>query len=231
MRHVNHLYPCWRQTEWLDFLPSSSNCVLPSVALGNMHILKQYFYIVEHTRKQRANFLFLISFIYLYRIHEYRSFVSNHSQQLTSFLTAVRLMWHRLLERCFVCNIFNNSCLLFCPEEPRSRPISTQSSAPFSSRFDKNSSSNMACKGGESRSVRTFTETSGSGASKVTKTVVEETITKADGSKCTNRKETITTGDSGSAPCDMKSIGHHDGKDKDKKGGAFGVRISKLTLV
>ncbi|OWF46342.1 uncharacterized protein LOC110455840 isoform X2 [Mizuhopecten yessoensis] len=100
-----------------------------------------------------------------------------------------------------------------------------QGSGPFSSRFEnKDIPSNMASRGGESRSVRTFTETSGSGANKVTKTVVEETIIKADGSKTTNRKETITTGDSGSCSSDMKSIGHHDNKEKDKKdkGGAFG---------
>ncbi|XP_033733310.1 cell wall protein PRY3-like isoform X2 [Pecten maximus] len=96
-----------------------------------------------------------------------------------------------------------------------------QGSSPFSSRFEnKHTPSNMASRGGESRSVRTFTETSGSGANKVTKTVVEETIIKADGSKTTNRKETITTGDTGKS--DMKSIDHHDQKDKDKKGGAFG---------
>lgn len=96
-----------------------------------------------------------------------------------------------------------------------------QGSGPFSSRFEnKDTPSNMASRCGESRSVRTFTETSGSGANKVTKTVVEETIIKADGSKTTNRKETITTGDSGSS--DMMSIGHKDHKDKDKKGGAFG---------
>ncbi|XP_060074945.1 uncharacterized protein LOC132554644 isoform X2 [Ylistrum balloti] len=93
-----------------------------------------------------------------------------------------------------------------------------QESVPFSSRFEnKNTPSNMASRGGESRSVRTFTETTGSGANKVTKTVVEETIIKADGSKTTNRKETITTGDSGTT--NMKSIGD---KDKKEKGGAFG---------
>lgn len=71
-----------------------------------------------------------------------------------------------------------------------------QGSEPFSSRFGNNSSSGKASGGGESRSVRTFTETSGSGANKVTKTVVEETITKADGSTTTKRSETITRGDS-----------------------------------
>ena len=50
----------------------------------------------------------------------------------------------------------------------------------------------------ESRSSRTYTSTKGSGANKVTTTVVEETITKADGSKTTTRKETVTYGENGS---------------------------------
>jgi hypothetical protein len=56
--------------------------------------------------------------------------------------------------------------------------------------------------GGESKSTRTFTETTGSGANAVTKTVVEETIIRADGSKTTNRKETITHG----SPFKLKKI-------------------------
>jgi hypothetical protein len=44
--------------------------------------------------------------------------------------------------------------------------------------------------GGESKSTRTFTETTGSGANAVTKTVVEETIIRADGSKTTKARKT-----------------------------------------
>ena len=74
--------------------------------------------------------------------------------------------------------------------------------------------------GRESRSTRTFTETTGSGTNKVTKTVVEETIIKADGSKTVNRKETITHGDSGgSAPALQSSrFGSADDSKKDKSG-------------
>ena len=78
----------------------------------------------------------------------------------------------------------------------------------------------------ESRSVRTFTETTGSGANKVTKTVTEETIIKADGSKVTNRKETVTHGDSGGSKDSggaRSLFDKHDKKDKDNDGGAFSV--------
>lgn len=81
--------------------------------------------------------------------------------------------------------------------------------------------------GGESRSTKTFTETTGSGANKVTKTVVEETIIRADGSKTTNRKETITQGGSSNAstPALQSSSfpSHDDSKKKEKdKGGVLG---------
>ncbi|KAL8600846.1 hypothetical protein ACOMHN_056504 [Nucella lapillus] len=51
----------------------------------------------------------------------------------------------------------------------------------------------------ESRSVRTYTVTEGVGANKVTKTVTEETIIKADGRKIVNKKETVTSGSGGTA--------------------------------
>ncbi|KAK6196095.1 hypothetical protein SNE40_001386 [Patella caerulea] len=50
---------------------------------------------------------------------------------------------------------------------------------------------------GESRSTRTFTVTEGHGANKVTKIIEEETITKPDGSKITNRKETVKNDNDG----------------------------------
>lgn len=79
----------------------------------------------------------------------------------------------------------------------------------------------------ESKSTRTFTETTGSGANKVTKTVVEETIIKADGSKVTNRKETITRGEQGGASASgpmMLERGREKEKDdkKDKGSGMLG---------
>lgn len=82
----------------------------------------------------------------------------------------------------------------------------------------------------ESKSTRTFTETTGSGANKVTKTVVEETIIKADGSKVTNRKETITRGEQGGASASgpmMLERGREKEKDdkKDKGSGVLGVGI------
>lgn len=51
----------------------------------------------------------------------------------------------------------------------------------------------------ESRSVRTFTVTEGSGPNKVTKKVTEETIIKPDGEKIVNRKEEVTSGGSSSS--------------------------------
>lgn len=84
----------------------------------------------------------------------------------------------------------------------------------------------------ESKSTRTFTETTGSGANKVTKTVVEETIIKADGSKVTNRKETITRGEQGGASASgpmMLERGREKEKDdkKDKGSGVLGIFKSK----
>ena len=81
--------------------------------------------------------------------------------------------------------------------------------------------------GGESRSTRTFTETTGSGANAVTKTVVEETIIRADGSKTTNRKETITHGSSNASSGAIKSSQFPSSEDskKKEKGGVLGVCI------
>nr|XP_022326648.1 cell wall protein PRY3-like isoform X2 [Crassostrea virginica] len=84
----------------------------------------------------------------------------------------------------------------------------------------------------ESKSTRTFTETTGSGANKVTKTVVEETIIKADGSKVTNRKETITRGEQGGASSSgpmMLERGRDKEKDdkKSKGGGMLGFLKGK----
>ena len=74
--------------------------------------------------------------------------------------------------------------------------------------------------GRETKTTRTFTETTGSGANKVTKTVVEETIIRADGSKTTNRKETITQGGSNtSGALTSSSFPSDDSKKKDKSGG------------
>ena len=47
----------------------------------------------------------------------------------------------------------------------------------------------------ETRSTRTYTSTKGSGADKVTTTVIEETVTKADGSTYTSRQETVVYGE------------------------------------
>ena len=54
----------------------------------------------------------------------------------------------------------------------------------------------------ETRSTRTYTSTKGSGADKVTTTVIEETVTKADGSTYTSRQETVVYGENpaGSQP-------------------------------
>ena len=84
--------------------------------------------------------------------------------------------------------------------------------------------------GSETRSTRTFTETTGSGANMVTKTVEEETITRADGSKTTNRKETITHGSSNtSGALQNSSFPSDDSKKKDKSGaGVLGVGTSFL---
>ena len=81
--------------------------------------------------------------------------------------------------------------------------------------------------GGESRSTRTFTETTGSGANAVTKTVVEETIIRADGSKTTNRKETITHGSSNASSGAIKSsqFPSSDDSKKKEKGGVLGVCV------
>lgn len=78
--------------------------------------------------------------------------------------------------------------------------------------------------GGESRSTRTFTETTGSGANAVTKTIVEETIIRADGSKTTNRKETITHGSSNASSGAIKSsqFPSSDDSKKKEKGGVLG---------
>ena len=88
----------------------------------------------------------------------------------------------------------------------------------------------------ESKSTRTFTETTGSGANKVTKTVVEETIIKADGSKVTNRKETITRGEQGGASFSgpmMLERGRDKEKDdkKSKGGGMLGVGITETGIL
>lgn len=72
----------------------------------------------------------------------------------------------------------------------------------------------------ESRSTRTYTVTEGSGPNAVTKTVVEETIIKADGSKVTNKTETVTRGSAGGAS--SKSLFDKD-TDRDKKSGFGGV--------
>lgn len=79
--------------------------------------------------------------------------------------------------------------------------------------------------GGESRSTRTFTETTGSGPNAVTKTIVEETIIRADGSKTTNRKETITHGSSNASGSAIQnsSISSDDSKKKEKGGGVLGL--------
>ncbi|KAK7473707.1 hypothetical protein BaRGS_00035034, partial [Batillaria attramentaria] len=58
----------------------------------------------------------------------------------------------------------------------------------------------------ESRSVRTYTVTEGSGPNKVTKTITEETIIKPDGEKIVNRKETTTSG-GGKSSTDPSSMG------------------------
>ena len=85
---------------------------------------------------------------------------------------------------------------------------------------------------GESRSVKTFTETTGSGPNAVTKTIVEETIIKSDGTKVTNRKETTTTGGSGASAAQMKSLDYGKEKEKDKKsGGGIGVGINVQMIV
>ncbi|XP_062571774.1 uncharacterized protein LOC134233787, partial [Saccostrea cucullata] len=100
-----------------------------------------------------------------------------------------------------------------------SSPLACNSKATT---FDKYRSGRM-----ESKSTRTFTETTGSGANKITKTIVEETIIKADGSKVTNRKETITHGEKGGASSSgplMLERGREKEKDskKDKGSGMLG---------
>ncbi|KAJ8321178.1 hypothetical protein KUTeg_001303 [Tegillarca granosa] len=80
----------------------------------------------------------------------------------------------------------------------------------------------------ESRSTRTYTVTEGSGPNAVTKTVVEETIIKADGSKVTNKTETVTRGAAGGGTS-SKSLFDKD-TDKDKKGGFGGVGFINLVM-
>lgn len=53
---------------------------------------------------------------------------------------------------------------------------------------------------GQSRSVKTYTTTEGSGPHSVTKTVLEETVTFPDGRKVTTKKETVTNGRHGQGP-------------------------------
>lgn len=111
-----------------------------------------------------------------------------------------------------------------------SEPIIKRETSPLAQDFNrltagKNRSGRM-----ESKSTRTFTETTGSGANKITKTVVEETIIKADGSKVTNRKETVTHGEQGGATASgplMIERGREKEKDskKEKGGGVSGVGI------
>ncbi|XP_056011223.1 uncharacterized protein LOC125678534 [Ostrea edulis] len=106
-------------------------------------------------------------------------------------------------------------------------PIIKRETSPLAQDFNrltagKNRSGRM-----ESKSTRTFTETTGSGANKITKTVVEETIIKADGSKVTNRKETVTHGEQGGATASgplMIERGREKEKDskKEKGGGVSG---------
>lgn len=93
-------------------------------------------------------------------------------------------------------------------------------SGPFSDRFDeargRGSPSDGARGGTETKTTRTYTTTEGSGPNKVTKTVVEETIIGADGSKRTTRKETVTTGSGGGATGGQsKSKSHRKGSSSD----------------
>ncbi|KAK6196096.1 hypothetical protein SNE40_001386 [Patella caerulea] len=78
---------------------------------------------------------------------------------------------------------------------------------------------------GESRSTRTFTVTEGHGANKVTKIIEEETITKPDGSKITNRKETVKNDNDGN----QQGFGSFGNKPFDTRGGIgnFGGRFNR----
>ncbi|XP_076455129.1 uncharacterized protein LOC143289835 isoform X2 [Babylonia areolata] len=114
------------------------------------------------------------------------------------------------------------------PPEPASQPTRTTTShfsqrggavgdsgGSFSERFQdmqKGMFSGRQTTGGgisssESRSVRTYTVTEGVGANKVTKTVTEETIIKANGEKIVNKKETITKGESTSSSFPASQLG------------------------
>ncbi|XP_064616338.1 uncharacterized protein LOC135480434 isoform X2 [Liolophura sinensis] len=75
---------------------------------------------------------------------------------------------------------------------------------------------------GQSRPVRTYTTTEGSGSHAVTKTVVEETVTFPDGRKVTTKKETVTNGGTSQGPMagggEVKSrgFGHFDKEFNDR---------------
>lgn len=81
---------------------------------------------------------------------------------------------------------------------PVQKDTSKPSESPFSSRFDDArkgfGDSGGAKPGTETKSTKTYTVTEGSGPNAVTKTIVEETIVKPDGSKVTRRSETTTSG-------------------------------------
>lgn len=90
-------------------------------------------------------------------------------------------------------------------------------SDPFSSRFEEGRrvfGDRAGASGGkETKTTRTITRTEGG----VTKTIVEETIIRADGSKVTTTKETVRSGgaaDTGAGADDFGNLSLHDGQSK-----------------